>query len=147
MLNIRTKEDVTLDEFCGLQSIERIVQGFCEQEHIDYTPGELVMKIQMESPGCLRLSGNQIFVIALVGLTTILLFGGGIEYSSPDGTHLKIGTDGLIEKYNEYLDRKADRELIESAKRAIDSLQIEKPEDVNAIIQILEKRNEIREKY
>lgn len=147
VLNIRTKEDVTLDEFCGLQSIERIVQGFCEREHIDYTPGELVMKIQMESPGSLRLSGTQIFVIALVGLTILLLFGGGIEFSSPNGTHFQIGTDGFIEKYNDYMDRKADRELIKSAKHAIDSLHLEKPEDVEAILQILEKRNEIREKY
>ena len=147
VLNIRTKEDVTLDEFCGLQSIERIVQGFCEQEHIDYTPGELVMKIQMESPGSMRLSGKQIFAIAFFGLTILSICGGGIEYSSPEGTHFKIGTDGLIEKYNDYMDRKADRELIKSAKHAIDSLHLEKPEDVEAILQILEKRNEIREKY
>ena len=147
VLNIRTQNDVTLNEFCGLQSIERIIQGFCERERIDYERDELVMKIQMESPGSLRLSGKHIFKIALFGLSILLVCGGGIKYSSPDGTQFQLGTEGIIEKFSEYLDRDADRKLIESAKHAIDSLQIERPEDVEAIIQILEKRNEIREKY
>lgn len=71
--------------------------------------------------------------------------GGGLKYKKGEGFDLY--TKGIPGAINDYLDRKADRGLVESAARAIDSLQISTPKDLQPIIEILEKKNEGREKY
>lgn len=68
--------------------------------------------------------------------------GGGIKYKELD-----IHTDGLIGEINNFFDREADRELVKAAARAMDSLQIKKPEDLQQIIDILKAKNEGRDKY
>ena len=102
----------------------------------------------MESPGWLRLTGKGIFGLLLFGLTINGVCGGGVDFdSSPTKTTGKIYTNGIIGAWNEYLDRKADRELKRAAARAIDSMKIQKPEDVDAIIRLIETQNQIRNKY
>ena len=53
----------------------------------------------------------------------------------------------VLQNISEYLDRAADRQLVEAAARACDSLKIKAPEDLQPIIDILNAKNEGREKY
>ena len=103
------------------------------------------MKVQMESPGWLRLSTKGIGKLLLFGLFTTILTGGGVKFNKKDG--LDIYTNGIGGIINDYLDRKADRELVRAAARAMDSLQIKTPEDMQPIIGILNAKNEGRRNY
>lgn len=145
VLRIRTQKDVALEDFCSLQSLEPLVYKFCKLNQIEYSE-RISMKIQMESPGWLKLSSkNGISSILILGLFILFINGGGVEIGG--GQSFKMYTNGIFGSISEYLDREADRELIQTAKRAIDSLQIKNPDDLKPIIEMLEKKNESRNKY
>lgn len=144
VLRIRTQKDVSLDDFCDLKAISILIDNFCRIHNIP-SDGSLIMKIQMESPGWLKLSTRVLKKLLLFGLFSVAVNGGGIKYNKEKG--LDIHTDGLIGAINNYLDREADRELVKAAARAMDSLQIKKPEDLQPIIDILNAKNEGRDKY
>jgi len=144
VLKIRTQKDVSLDDFCDLKALSILIDDFCRIYGLS-TDGDLIMKIQMESPGWLKLSTHALKKILLFSLFMVTINGGGIEYDKENG--LRIYTNGIFGAINEYLDRKADRELIKSAARALDSLQIKKPEDLKPIIDVLNSKNEGRKKY
>lgn len=74
-----------------------------------------------------------------------MLTGGGIKCNQKNG--LEIYTSGIGGAISDFLDRKADRELVEAAKRAMDSLQIKTPEDMQPIIDILNAKNKGRHDY
>ena len=115
VLNIRTKDEVTFDDFFDLKAIDYLVDGFCEC-YPQYAGGinpddRIIMKVQMESPGALRLAAKAFKRIFLFGLITVAIAGGGIKYTTKDGTKFEIATDGLIGAISKYLDKEADREL------------------------------------
>lgn len=141
VLRIRTRKEVTLDDFCAIQSLEKLVSDFCMIQGIG--AGEPVsMKIQMESPGWLKLSSKYASQLLGMSLFVLTLTGGGVHYKD-----FELYTNGIGGAINEYLDKKADRKLVESAARAIDSLQIKSPDDLKQIIKILETKNQGRRKY
>ena len=148
VLKINTTSDVTLDDFCALNSIPTLIEGFCNEYGIDFKRSDIVLKIQMESPGWLRLTGKGVLGILFVGLVINSVCGGGIEFdSNPTGTTGKIYTKGILGAWSEYLDKEADRELKKAAVRAVDSMQIGKPVDIDAIVKLIEAQNQIRNKY
>ena len=144
VLRIRTQKAVSLDDFCDLKAISILIYDFSRKYGIS-SEGTLDIKIQMESPGWLRLSTKAIGLFLLFGLFTVALTGGGLRFKQEDGWSLY--TKGISGAINDYLDREADRELVRAAARAIDSLQIKKPEDLQPIIDLLNAKNEGREKY
>lgn len=151
VLNIRTKDDVTFDDFFDLKAIDNLVDDFCRL-YPQYGEGirpddRIVMKVQMESPGTLRLSSKTNQRLFFFGLFILFINGGGLEYSTKDGTKFKLSTDGLINAVSDYLDRKADRELLNSAARAVDSLKIEAPSDMQPVLELMKTKNEGRDKY
>ncbi|WP_299232332.1 hypothetical protein [uncultured Bacteroides sp.] len=151
VLNIRTKDEVTFDDFFDLKAIDYLVDGFCRlypQYGEGISPDDrIVMKVQMESPGALRLSSKTNQRLFFFGLFILFINGGGLEYSTKEGTKFKLSTDGLINAVSDYLDRKADRELLNSAARAVDSLKIEAPSDMQPVLELMKTKNEGRDKY
>lgn len=144
VLRIRTRKSVSLDDFCDLKSVSLLIDDFCQRHQIS-ADGTLDMKIQMESPGWLKLSTKNIAKFLFFGLFTVGITGGGIKYKKDEGWELY--SNGIVGSINDYLDREADRELVKSAARAMDSLQIKRPEDLQPIIDILNTKNEGRDKY
>lgn len=144
VLKIRTQKEVSLDDFCDLKAVSLLIDDFCQNYNIS-SEAPLNMKVQMESPGWLRLSTKGIGKLLLFGLFTTILTGGGVKFNKKDG--LDIYTNGIGGIINDYLDRKADRELVRAAARAMDSLQIKTPEDMQPIIEILNAKNEGRRNY
>lgn len=146
VLKIRTQQEVTLKDFLDLQALDKLVEDFCRCYMGEIADdSRITMKIQMESPGWLKLSTRNVFKLLVFGLVTTSITGGGIKFKTDDG--FELYTNGIPGAINEYLDRKADRELIEAAANAIDSLQIKEPKDLQPIIEILDKKNQGREKY
>ncbi len=149
VLRINTKDEVSLDDFCDLKAINTLIDGFCHRYGLIPSSDniDIKMKVQMESPGWLRLSAKKLSELAVFGLIIVTFTGGGIKYESKNGTSFNLYTDGILGALSKYLDKEADRELIKAAAHAIDSLKIKSPEDIKPIIEILEKKNQGREKY
>ena len=144
VLKIRAKHEVSLEDFCDLKAISSLIEDFCQKYQTECR-GTLTMKIQMESPGWLRLSTKTLGLLLLFGLFTIAITGGGLQYKTDEG--LELYTTGIGGVINDYLDRKADRELVKAAARAMDSLKIKAPEDMRPIIEILNAKNKGRRDY
>jgi hypothetical protein len=148
ILKIQTENDVTLDDFCSICAIQDLIADFCSNKGIAFEKEHLVMKIQMESPRWLKLTGKNFSGLLLFGVFLNGCFGGGLEFKKDaENVKFSISTKGITGAINEYLDREADRKLVESAARAIDSMKIKKPEDIEPFIKLLEERNKIRNKY
>lgn len=151
VLNIRTKDEVSFDDFFDLKAIDYLVDGFCRlypQYGEGISPDDrIVMKVQMESPGALRLAAKGFKHLFLFGVFILAITGGGLEYTSKDGTKFKLHTDGLIGAISKYLDKEADREFVKAATRAVDSLKIEAPSDMQPILELMKIKNEGRDKY
>ena len=146
VLRIRTQKEVSLDDFCDLKAVSSLIDDFSNKYGYGISlEDSLIMKIQMESPGWLRLSTKNIGKLLLFVSFVTMLTGGGIKCNQKDG--LEIYTSGIGGAISDFLDRKADRELVEAAKRAMDSLQIKTPEDMQPIIDILNAKNKGRHDY
>lgn len=147
VLKINTDEDVSVSAFYAIEQLFLITEGFCKEQGIDGNSSEVVMKVQMESKGTLHfISSNKAF-LAFVGLGILFINGGGLKVSYGD-FNLDLSTHGLFSNYNEYMDRKVDRSLLESIKNSLDSLAIDTPEDFQkAVMELYQKHNDARNKY
>lgn len=146
VLRINTEDDINAGNFFAIYKIFNIVDKFCAECGIPENTASLVMKMQLESPGNIRLSSKHILVLGLVGLSILLINGGGLKINV-EGFNFDLSTDGLIGKYNEYLDREVDRDLKESIKSSLDSLDMSTPQNMEYAIKLLEELNKSREKY
>lgn len=146
VLRIKTEEDINTQSFFSLYKLFQITEDFCKQNGIDGTVADMMMKVQMESPGDLRLSTRNKMFIWMVALTILGINGGGLNIKTGNFS-FDLSTDGLIEKYNDYLDHKVDNEIKRSIKCALDSLDISTPKDFQTVIDLLHEQNSIREKY
>ena len=70
--------------------------------------------------------------------------GGGIRCERIGLDMSTGGIPAIIEAISDYKDRAADRQLVDAAVRAMDSLKIQAPTD---LMEALRVRNEIRENY
>lgn len=145
VLEIKTRREVMLEDFCDLKALGSLVDQFCETSGFT-EGGSIAMKVQMESPGWLRLSSKNVKKILVFGVCVVLLTGGGVKINT-ETCNFDMSTKGILQSIGEFLDRKADRGLVEAATRAVDSLKIKTPKDMQPIIDILNAKNEGREKY
>lgn len=144
LLRIRTRKDVSVNDFCSINALSNLVEDFCRLYRMDNTQESIIMKIQMESPGFLNLKSLNKKKLFLFAIFVLLINGGGLEIEQ---IGLDLHTNGLIQQCSEFLDRKADRLIVEKACHAIDSLQIKTPEDIKPLIKMLETKNQGREQY
>ena len=96
-----------------------------------------------------ELTGKNVKNLLFVGLIIIFINGGGLVYKSEKDenvTELSLTTPGLLKNIGEFMDKYADKKLVESATRAVDSIKISNPKDIEVPEMLLEKRNEAREK-
>lgn len=146
VLRIKTVEDINAQEFFSLYKLFQITEQFCKKNDIDGAATEMIMKVQMESKGDLRLSTKNKAFMWLVALTILGINGGGLKVQT-ESFSLDLSTDGLVEKYSDYLDREVERDMKQSIKNALDSLEISTPEDFKAAIDLQHELNSNREKY
>ena len=148
VLKIKTRKEVDLQDFCDLASLKILIQNFASTYGGCSETFDINMKVQMESPGWLRLSSKNIFSLAFIGLLIFALNGGGIEYKNEKtGANFKMFSDGLFKSFADYIQKEADTELVKSATRAIDTLKIDDPKDLQPVIELMKVKNEGRIKY
>ena len=146
VLRINTEGDINAGNFFAIYKIFEIVDNFCVEYGIPETTANLVMKIQLESPGNVRLSSKHLLILGLVGLSILSINGGGLKINAGN-FNFDLSTDGLIGMYNEYLDREVDRDLKGSIKSSLDSLDMSTPQNMEYAVKLLEELNNSREKY
>lgn len=144
VLKISTRKDVDWDDFFNLKALTVLTEQFCRNYDLNLGDAPIHMKIQMESPGSLRLSSVSTGKLLVVGLIVIALSGGGIKCESIGLDMTTGGIPALMEAISDYKDRQADRRLVEATVNAMDSLKIQAPAD---LIEALKVRNEIRDNY
>ena len=138
VLRINTEGDINAGNFFAIYKIFEIVDNFCVEYGIPETTANLVMKIQLESPGNVRLSSKHLLILGLVGLSILSINGGGLKINAGN-FNFDLSTDGLIGMYNEYLDREVDRDLKESIKSSLDSLDMSTPQNMEYAVKLLEE--------
>lgn len=144
VLRINKESDINPLEFFSLSKLFTIVDGFCQEYNIDDGDDVIAMKIQMESPGEVRLNSKNKVKMWALALAILCLNGGGIKIES---IGLDISTKGLFNNINDYLDRKVDRESQEAITNALKSLEIKTPGDFEKIISFQKTVNEKRNTY
>lgn len=143
VLRIKTRRDVTMNDFFCLNQIKLWAEDFCSKAGYPIDD-PIVIKIQMESPGNVNLSTKCIIGALTIGILIVLISGGGFEYSLPNGQRIDMHTDGLLKAISDYKDRSMDRELVNSVKNSLDSLNIDTAKDIGPYLELMRIRNEGR---
>lgn len=147
VLKINTTEDVSTYSFYALDKIFGIIDGFCGEQNIANQKNDVILKVQMESPGNLHFISSNKNKIAIAALIILAINGGGFKLDYGD-MHIDLSTNGFIKSLSEYLDRKTDRETKESIKDALDSLEINTPKAFqDAAVELYKAQNNARNKY
>ena len=83
----------------------------------------------------------------MLALGILFINGGGLKIHYGD-LDIDLSTQGIFKSYSEYLDRKMDREMKESIKNSLDSLQIKTPKDfLKASIELYKVQSSKRKEY
>jgi hypothetical protein len=147
VLKINTTKDVSTYSFYALDKIFGIIDGFCGEQNIANQKNDVILKVQMESPGNLHFISSNKIKIAIAALIILAINGGGFKLDYGD-MHIDLSTNGFIKNLSEYLDRKTDRETKESIKNALDSLEINTPKAFqDAAVELYKAQNNARNKY
>ena len=147
LLKIDTDEEVNASTFYNIQKLFELAEGFCRENGIEGTATDVILKVQMESKGTLRLISRNMKFIGVIGAIILLINGGGLKIEK-EGFNLDLSTDGLFKNVSEFLDRRQDREIRESIKNSLDSLKIKTPDEYEkAVIELYRTQNEARERY
>lgn len=144
VLKISTRRDVDWDDFFKLKSLTALTEQFCMNYNLNLGDDPIHMKIQMESPGFLRLSSASTGKLLILGLIVVAISGGGIRCERIGLNMTTGGIPAILEAISDFKDREADRRLVDAAANAMDSLKIQAPAD---LIEALKVRNEIRDNY
>lgn len=147
VLNVKTVEAVTSGHFYSMHRFIAIALDYCNENGVAVSENDIELKIQMESPGFIHYISENKKLISVISALILLINGGGLKTKFGD-FEFDLSTPGLIKSCSDYLDRSTDRETRESMKNALDSLEIETPEDFQkAVIEMYRTQNDAREKY
>lgn len=143
VLHVEAEDDISVSTFYGLQNLFEVAKAFCDENHIAYKEDDVAIKVQMESPGLLHFISENLYVLCLIGLAIQFINGGGLNIKYKDIFSLNLSSEGLISKFSDFLDRKADRDLKRSIQHSLEKMKIETPADFKKAIEpLLEKINE-----
>lgn len=146
VLGIKTHNQISTNEFFALNQLFYIANRFCMENGVEAGDAEIIMKIQMESPGSMRFNSTAMFKITVVAMLILAINGGGFHFTNGD-VNVDLSTPGALKNISDFLDREVDREIKSSIKNTLDSLEIKSPKDLEVIIRLLSEQNAIRERY
>lgn len=137
-LDVRKKEHINARVlFPACLEMFKLVDEFAAQEHFHQDASDIDTKINLNSPGKIELITKASRFICAAALLVILLNGGGFEMKS-DWLKLDVNihSDGIIKKFNDFLNDRSRRGLRDSLTEKIAALQIQNPEQLQALLQL-----------
>ena len=147
VLKVNTPNDVSTSQFFAMERFIDLARMYCEENGVEVGNDDIVMKVQMESPGVIHYITKNKKLLCILAFGILFVNGGGLKIDT-EGFKLDLSTPGLFDNISEFMDRRTDREMRVSMKAALDSLQIETPEDFQkAVIGLYNAQNEGRVDY
>ena len=118
-----------------------LLDDFCAEENLDYKSDDFNVKLNLQSPGVIEISGIMIGGIVLLGIIMVSIAGGGFSFKYKKDVTATMKTDGIIEKVKGFLTSKSNiktkKELLEKHMK---DLKITDPEDLIKILRELNKK-------
>ncbi|MTI29870.1 hypothetical protein, partial [Xanthovirga aplysinae] len=136
-LDIQKKGNIKARELSKLvNDLLDSLNDFGAEINFDFEVDDINIKLNLSSPGPLQLSSKNVAgIIFLIGMVGVVFTGGNFKIKNKT-FEVSLETQGIIEKYNKFLNDKTRRELV---KNHTDSLEIKEPEDFKKLFGEVEK--------
>ncbi len=106
------------------------VDDFCKYYGIDIDTSDIEIKLNLQSPGKIQLSGKQKSAVLIIGMLIIGTVGGGFKVNW-GGFHLDLSTNVLIQKVIDYQNSSQDRQIKTTLMEThMKDFQIKQPDDL-----------------
>ncbi len=142
VLKVQTTQDIKAKDLFEMGGIALdLLDEFSKEENLPYKSDDFNVKLNLQSPGLIVLSGVSMGGIVIVGIILVAIAGGGfsLKYGKEFTTGIK--TDGIIEKIKSFLTANSNirmkKELLEKHMK---DLNIQDPDDLVKILKELNKK-------
>lgn len=141
ILGVQSEKEIKARDLfeMGTLSLD-LFDEFIKQEKTDIESDNFNVKMNVQSPGFIEISGISINGIIILGVILVGIAGGGFKFNFGDKMKGGIKTDGLIEKIRRFVLTKsnvqAKRKLLE---KHLNNLEIKDPEELIEILKELDK--------
>lgn len=141
VLDVKRTDDVRAKDLFQMGTIAlELLDEFSESEDLQYNSNQVNLKLNVQSPGFIELTGSSMPAVLLLGLLIVGAAGGGFTFAYKEKVKVGLKSDGIIEKVRRFLisneNRKAKKELLQ---KHLDNLQIEDPQDLIKVLRELDK--------
>ncbi len=141
VLEVQTSDQIKAKDLfqLGLLPLD-IFDEFCAEENLEYNSDDFNVKLDVQSPGFIEISGLAIGGIVLLGIILIAVAGGGFDIKYKDDLTVGLKSDGIIEKVRRFLKTKNNiRTKKELLEKHMKDLNIKDPKELIDILKQLDK--------
>lgn len=136
VLEIETEEEVHAKDLFYLnagylEELDRLSEHF----ELGVSSSQLEVKIALNSPGKIHFKATSWKAIALLGIVTVCIVGGGLKVNT-GSFQFDLSTDGLIKKMIDYSNNAQDRAMQQQMfEQYKDSLKVKTPSELVELLQ------------
>lgn len=141
VLGVQTAEQVKAKDLfqLGLLPLD-IFDEFCADQNLEYNSDDFNVKLDVQSPGFIEISGLAIGGIVLLGIIIVAIAGGGFNLKYKDDLTVGVKTDGIIEKVSAFLKTKSNIQTKKALlEKHMKDLDIKDPQDLINLLKQLDK--------
>ncbi|MCF8337919.1 MAG: hypothetical protein K9I74_08045 [Bacteroidales bacterium] len=141
VLGVQAHQDIKAKELfqLGLLPLE-IFDEFCNEANLQYRSEDFNVKLDVQSPGFIEISGLAIGGIVILGIILVAIAGGGFDLNYKKDFKIGIKTEGIIEKISKFLKTKSNiRTKKELLEKHMKDLNIKDPQELIDILKELDK--------
>lgn len=131
ILDVTSKQKINARELFKMGDyLLDTVDEFCKFYKLDIDTVDVEIKLNLQSPGKIQLTGKQKAAILVIGIFVIGTVGGGFKMNYGD-LHFDLSTNGLIQKVIDYQNSSHEREVKnELMQKYMKDFQIKQPDDL-----------------
>jgi hypothetical protein len=127
--------------FQAAVDIFKLADDFSAENGILESEAPIDTRINLNSPGEIELITKAAEFIFIAAAIIVGLNGGGLKFKvARMGIDLNLSTDGLIKKVNAFLNDRKNRQLSDSVRAKLETLQIDSAADVLSLIDRVNKK-------
>lgn len=144
VIEVTTHNGINAKELFKMGSnLLEIVDDFSKYYNLQLDTDSIEIKIELQSPGKIQLSGKAKAGIILIGLLVIGSVGGGFKIKVGDTFQLDLSTVGAVQKIIDYKNSSHDREVMDTIlKKHANDLKIKESQDLVKVIKQLSDNKE-----
>lgn len=141
VLEVQAQHDVKARSVFKMGDIALdLLDEFCKEEDLDYKSDDFDIKLAVQSPGFIEISGLGMGGIIILGIILVAIAGGGFSFNYKKDVKAEIKSDGIIEKVRKFLTTSKNNQVkTELLKKHMDSLEIKDPKELIEIFKQLDK--------